>query len=115
MYLAPNSEGLIIWMAAALSPREEISPMPTQLSGGLIYRGLFRNRMRDKAGLWVSHGRFSKDLPDLGSETVVELTYSIQIAPWLYVTPNVQYIIEPAGRSDIPDAFTIGFESGITF
>jgi len=97
------------------SPKETISSMPLQLNGGLIYHGLFAHRPRDMAGLWILYGRFSEDLPEQNSETVLQITYAAQATPWLFVTPNIQYVIRPDGRSEIPNAFVAGFEIGVTF
>jgi len=110
-----TSQGLTVWFSAVISPKETISPMPLQLNGGLLYRGLFAHRPRDNAGIWILYGCFSEDLPDQGSETVLQLTYAFQATPWLYVTPNLQYVIHPDGRSEIANALVAGFEIGVTF
>lgn len=109
------SQGLSVWLAAASSPDQSIATMPLQLSAGLLYRGPFRFRPRDKAGLWISYGRFSENLPEQGSETVVELNYAYQAAPWLYLTPDLQYVVRPDGDEDTPNALVLGFQLGITF
>jgi len=107
-------QGLMSWFAVALSPREEISTIPVYIAGGVLYRGLFKYRDRDRAGLAVYYGKFSEFLPEKSAETVIELNYAIQMAPWFYITPDVQYVINPGG-TDIPNALVIGFETGVTF
>jgi carbohydrate-selective porin OprB len=42
----------------------------------------------------------------------LELNYRLQIAPWLFFTPDIQVVINPDGRSDINDALVIGFGVG---
>ncbi len=69
----------------------------------------------DHTGVGVYFGRVSNHLPNQGSETVIELNYGSQATPWFYLTPDVQYVINPGGSDDIADALVIGFEVGITF
>jgi hypothetical protein len=58
---------------------------------------------------------FSDDLPGQDGETLLELNYRVQIAPWAFVQPDLQYIIDPGGRSDIDDALVLGFAVGVAF
>lgn len=88
--------------------------MPFYAAGGLLYRGLFENRENDHTAFGVFYGRFSDHLPGRGSELVLELNYGIQLTPWLYLTPDLQYVVNPGGTT-VPDAWVIGIESGITF
>jgi porin len=112
---APISrQGLISWFAVAVSPLEEISPMPLYLAGGLLYRGLFTYRDNDIAGAAVYYGRASDRFPDRSDEVVIETNYTVHPTAWLYLTPDLQYVINPGG-TDIPDAFVFGVEIGITF
>jgi len=113
--VASSHQGLTPWCVLALSPRQEISAIPFYVAGGLLYRGLFKGRSNDHTGLAVYHGRFSDSLPDQGSETVLELNHGFQATPWFYLTPDIQYVIQPGGSDAIPDAFVVGFEVGITF
>ena len=48
-------------------------------------------------------------------ENVVELDYGIQLAPWLKLRPNLQYVIHPGGTGNIPNALVIGLFSCVTF
>lgn len=48
-------------------------------------------------------------------ESIAELDYNIQLAPWLSIRPNLQYVIRPGGAGNIPDAFVIGIHTGVTF
>ena len=49
------------------------------------------------------------------SETTVEVNYQVQFTPYTYVRPNVQYIADPNGFSEIDDALVVGVEFGLTF
>jgi porin len=63
----------------------------------------------------VYYGGFSDDLPDQSFEAVVEINQQFQLAPWLYVTPDFQYVFRPNGRDEIDDAAVLGGEIGLVF
>lgn len=107
-------QGLTPWVAISWSPKQEISTMPFYAAGGLLYRGLFENRENDHTAFGVHYGKFSDHLPGRGSELVLEFNYGIQLTPWFYLTPDLQYVVNPGGAT-VPDAWVIGIESGITF
>jgi porin len=112
----PQSEqGLTPWGALTLAPAEGINTIPFSAAGGLVYRGLLPGRDDDLTALAVYYGAFSDRLEDQSAETVVEANHRFQLAPWLYVTPDFQYVIRPDGRSDIDDAAVLGGEIGIDF
>jgi porin len=39
----------------------------------------------------------------------------VQLSNFLYVQPNIQYIVQPGGTGSIPDAFVLGMQIGVTF
>lgn len=105
---------------------------------GVTYKGLLEGRNNDTAGLALSYSRISsraiqldRDFAALGSqprpirssETFVELTYQIQIAPWWQVQPDLQYIFHPGGGIANPsqptrrigDAAILGVRTNVTF
>jgi porin len=107
------------------------------VSGGVTYKGAF-SRDNDTIGLGVSWARISDTarasdaafaqatgsfLPTRTSETVLELSYQMQIAPWWTVQPDLQYVFNPAGGIPNPnhpdkrigDALIVGLRTGITF
>ena len=89
--------------------------VPFSAAGGLVYAGLLPGRDDDLTALAVYYGAFSDRLRDQSAETVIEANHRFQLAPWLYVTPDFQYVIRPDGRSDIDDAAVLGGEIGIDF
>ena len=107
------------------------------VNGGVTYKGGF-GRENDTVGLGVSWTRISDTvragdaafaqatgtfLPRRSGETVLELSYQAQVAPWLVVQPDLQYVFRPGGgtvdplRGDkrIGDAFILGARTAITF
>ena len=108
-------KGLTLWGGAYLAPRESINTQTYQLAGGLLYQGLFPGRARDVTAFGIILGKFSDKLAGQGTETVLELNHRLQVGPWLYITPDIQYVIKPNGRSNIPDALVLGVEASVNF
>lgn len=48
-------------------------------------------------------------------EGVLEATYRLQLTPGIALQPDFQYVIHPAGRSDIRSAVVVGIRSSIAF
>ena len=60
----------------------------------------------------------NKPLPNFNSRDylfVLELNYQMQLVPYSHIRPNIQYIMNPNGFSEIDDALVLGTEFGITF
>ena len=80
------------------------------LEGGLRWQGLLAGRSHDMVGLAIAHARTSNALRRLGAETatlsgtpnnvrqhetVLEVTYLCQIAPWWSVQPDLHGVFNP--------------------
>src|SRR5450432_3793309 len=81
-------------------------------------------RRIDVAGLAVGHFSISDEFsrsqqrqgnPSSTSETVIEATYRINLAPWWSVQPDFQYVINPSGLSGSNDAAIFGVRTAIAF
>jgi porin len=116
--------GLNGFLTVVISPDEDKSTMPYFVNAGLVYEGLVPGRPKDKTALGMYSAWFSSTLrgaqraaglPRQTNETDIELNHQVQITPWLYLRPNIQYVINPNGMAQIRDAFVIGFETGVTF
>jgi len=103
---------------------------------GITYKGPFE-RKDDIAGIGIAYTRIGNAARALDAdrraftglpfqirdnETVVELTYQAQLAPWFQVQPNFQYIFRPDGgvsQTDptrhLRDAAVLGVRTVITF
>ncbi|MCJ2184464.1 carbohydrate porin [Novosphingobium sp. 1949] len=81
---------------------------------GLVQTGAFAGRDRDTLGLGVVNAVLNPRLrrayvedyaPEGGmaalpqGETAIELSYAVQLKPWLIVRPDVQYIVDPGAFS----------------
>jgi porin len=103
-----SDQGLTPWAAFTLAPVERVNTIPFSASGGLVYQGLIPGRDDDLTALAVYYGKFSDRLQDQSAETVVEANHRLQLTPWLYVTPDFQYVIRPGGSDEEPDAAVFG-------
>ena len=53
--------------------------------------------------------------PNVRHETGFELYYSIEVLPWLQVTPDVQFIVNPGARRSVDNALVLGLRGRVTF
>jgi len=107
------------------------------IEAGLNWKAPFAGRDSDVFGLAVSYQgigaaarQYSKNLlsftgsgtPYAGNETVLEATYQYQVAPWLVLQPDAQYVVNPGAdiasslsTRPLKNAFIIGLRATITF
>jgi porin len=83
------------------------------VGGGIQWAGPIPCRDEDIAGVGVFHVRFSDEANlERGSETVVEAFYNIQLLGFLFLKPDLQYVIDPGGTTN-PDALAVGLRFGV--
>jgi porin len=124
------ARGLGVVGSCLVSPDESVSQMPYFFNAGIAARGLDRDRPRDVAAFGVIFGEFSRDLrsgqrqaaqvdPSVGvqhHEIVLEWTYIFRFQNGAYfIQPDVQYILDPSGTGDIPNALVVGTQVGVNF
>lgn len=115
-----DMQGLVVFGQFGISPDSK-NDMCQYTSGGLEYIGPIPKRDKDRAGVAVGSGRFASRLNyvgfdetnRVGSETVVEAFYRVQVTPWFYLQPDIQYIANPGGTYD--SSVAVGIRSVITF
>ncbi|MFA5391496.1 MAG: carbohydrate porin [Candidatus Omnitrophota bacterium] len=108
-------KGLTLWGTAVLAPQENINIQTYELVAGLVYQGLPPNRNRDATAFCFVLGHFSEDLQGQGNEMVLELNHRFQLGPWAYITPDIQYVINPNGQRNIKDSLVLGLETSFDF
>ena len=121
----PGSDhGLVVFVASGYYPQTEISIVPFQVNVGLNYKGLIPRRDDDRTVLHFIYGDISDDYArsvrvpggdKAESEKVLEFAHRFQLTPWSYIQPDIQYVIDPGGTGDIPDAVVIGAQMGVVF
>ncbi len=80
---------------------------------GINYTGLFSKKGKDEIGLAFAREHYKEDLDP---ETAIELTYKYNLLDNLYIQPDIQYIINPAGTGGgLDNAFTANIRFGFEF
>ncbi len=119
-----STQGLTVWSAFVYSPQQNISKLPFQWNGGLVYSGLIPTRDNDSAIFGLAYGQFSSDYSNSGMayqgnnasyEMALEWGYRVQLNSFFYVQPDLQYIVQPGGTGSIPNALVLGAQIGVTF
>lgn len=113
-------QGLVVFLQAGISPSNK-NDMSKYVGGGLHYVGPIPKRDKDIAGIAVGCGNFAHRLNDItydnggrvGSETVAEAFYRVQINRWCYLQPDIQFISHPGGIYS--NSVAVGLRTVITF
>lgn len=119
-----NSEdsGLSGWVRLGAA-NGRINPVTNYVGAGLVYTGLVPGRDKDQAGLAIAFARFGTPArlaalaagdPIDGNETDLEATYRYTVNDWLNLQPDLQYVINPGGRTRVGNALVIGFRVELT-
>jgi len=111
----PDDTGLTAWALGSWGGPQRLATAPWFTSAGLVHQGLIPGRPDDALGLAGGVTWFSDALPGQSSEGNIELTYRIQLTPWLQFQPDLQIILNPNGTGAIDNAIVAGFQSAITF
>jgi porin len=137
LYRVPGSDdqGLSAFVRAGGVPNDR-NLINFYADGGFIYKGLLARRPNDKVGVAAAYARVGDNARGLDSdiglfgnffypvrsgETMIEMIYQAQLAPWWMLQPEVQYIIRPGGgviNSDgslRPNAWVIAVRSALSF
>ncbi len=80
--------------------RDDVNPVNYFYSIGMGGKGLIPNRANDTYGVGYFYADLSNELPPMfHSEQGVECYYNIEITPWLHISPDLQFIVNPGGTS----------------
>lgn len=127
--------GLTLWSEFSYSPENNTTVISWQAKGGAIYTGLIPGRRNDFTIFGAGYGRFSPSFssynvahstnPDNGQltpgygdptyEVILEWGYRINFTRFIFLQPDIQMVINPAGTGHIPTALVLGTEAGIVF
>lgn len=105
-----DSQGLGVFFRFGCAD-QDLNAVRTFWSAGAQYQGLLPGRDADVLGVGVARCRLT-DAAGAGftarHETALEAYYAIQVAPWLTVSPHVQFVANPGGDGTVPDAAILG-------
>jgi porin len=94
------------------------------------YQGTFHGRDNDVVSFMIAYARTNSRLTqyqqDINTvvpssvgiqtyESITEIDYGVQLAPWLKIRPNLQYVINPGGTGKISNALVIGLYTQVAF
>jgi porin len=94
---------LSVFYQIGVSPRNDNY---AYLGLGCAYSGLFSKKGRDVLGLAIANGMLTKERGR--DETTFELTYNIQLTNHMYIQPEMQYVVHPAGTEVTLENATVG-------
>jgi len=113
-----------LWGGATVAPQTEISTMPFMGLAGFVWQGPLPRRDQDLLQLAFMIGSLSPEFAAAQRragegyptyEAAFDLSYVVQLNENLSIQPDVQLILRPGGRGDIPPAFVIGMQATANF
>ncbi len=101
-----------VFTQVGLSPKK-INKNNRYFSVGINCKAPFSSRPDDQLGLAVAYAGIDNNT--IGSETALELTYKLKVNNNIYLKPDLQYVINPAGteiklRNALVGFFRVGIE-----
>ena len=110
-----DSQGLALFARYGFA-HDDVNEMDHFWSVGAQYQGLIPTREDDVLAFGVAQGQLVEDAGFTSPhETVMELYYNAAIAPWLSISPSVQYVKNPGGDRSLKDAVVLGFRVQMSF
>lgn len=107
-----NNSDITLFLMASLADKKRCENY-LFASTGIECHGVFSKKGKDMLGLAATCAMFNSDKK---AETTFELTYRYQLLDFLYLQPNIQYIINPAGTdAELDNALTAFLRFGIEF
>ena len=112
-----DRQGLGFTALLAFSGSEAVVTVPMHLQSGLVWTGAIEGRDDDAIGLLVTHVQLSEATgsPYVGSETLFELVYKLQLTPSVILRPDLQFVVNPGGDPTLDDALVGMLRMEITF
>jgi porin len=127
-----TNRGLIVVANATVNDKRT-SQIGPYFTAALIAQGPFAARPHDSIGIGYVRDFVNRNLvqkesaeleaegvlnPDLAlDENIVEITYGLQVTPWMAINPNIQYIGNPGAFTfkHIRNAWVFGLHVGLVF
>jgi porin len=110
--LEGHNRALGVFTQLGIAPTKD-NPVSFYIGAGFNYDGVFKQDGNDVLGLAIAHAHMGIIKLD---ETTVELTYKCNVSNNIYLQPDFQYIVHPAGTDvELPDAKVGMIRLGFTF
>ncbi len=106
--VASEQENSFAWWLRAGQAQSDINAIENYVGAGLTLNNFNPDNPNDLVGVAVASAVASDSFKRVeggsSNETVIELTYSRQVTPWLRLQPDLQYVINPGISNDLDDA-----------
>lgn len=118
-----SDRGLYLFGTLAYTDQQQPALVPFQASLGAQYVGPFASRGTDRLIFGTTYGQLGDDYAaqqqalgkgDPDYEWIFELGYRLQLTKFAYIQPDIQYVVQPGGTGDIPDATVLGMQFGVS-
>lgn len=125
----PAKQGLLGFFRLGAAPADR-NLAQFGVDGGLVYRGLIPTRDWDTLAIGASYLQMSDDLRHAQEEanalapgtfvvsdyeTVLELSYKLQMTAWWTLEPSLQHVFHPGGSAAIPNATVLILQTTLRF
>lgn len=88
------------------------NPAKAYFGAGIAWSGFLSHRRSDQLGLAIASVRLGDDYRQANNsnthETTIELTYRARVSDWLYLQPDIQYIINPGAEPRLDNSLVLG-------
>ena len=106
-----DSQGLGLFTRYGMADKK-VNDITDFFSLGMQYQGLIEGRDDDVLGIGYAKGIFSTEAGYAAThESVFEVYYNAPIAPWISLSPSVQFVDNPGGDSTVDDAVVVGLRA----
>lgn len=95
---------------------DAVSEIAHHVGAGFVWRGPWGGRPDDSVGVYYTLADLSDGFAlNQNDEHVVDVYCRVQVTPAVFVQPEVQYIVNPAGDPSADDALVAGLRIGVIF
>ena len=111
LYQSPDNPEKAIGLFGRIGITDgEVNPVKNHFSAGVSFDGMIPFRPKDVVGLVGWYNNLSDALPASfeTSSAGIEAYYRIQVFPWLQISPDIQYLIDPALPGSSDDTVVLG-------
>jgi len=84
---------------------EDVYEMPWFWSTGVQMTALLPGREADVFGLGISGIKANSDTPNTGTEIHLETYYRVRVSKYFFISPDLQYVMNPLGNTDATAIF----------
>lgn len=95
----------------------EVNPIENHYSLGVSFDGMLGSRHKDRFGVVGWYNEFSSDFASNldDSSSGFEAYYTFKVTPWLELSPDIQYLIDPGLEAGFDDTTVLGARALILF